>query len=47
MSARALYHCGTNRLLVGGNKAVYRHVEIIADAGIDAWVFHPVQGFRY
>ncbi len=47
MKIRIFYYCGANVQPTGGNKIIYRHVELLAQAGIDAWVYHPVDGFVY
>lgn len=44
---RLLYYCGINPLPTGGNKITYRHVNLLAQAGWDAWIFHPDDGFGY
>ena len=44
---RLFYYCGTNAHPTGGNKVVYRHVDLLAQAGIEAWVFHPRDHFFY
>lgn len=44
---RLFYYCGVNTQPTGGNKIIYRHVELLVQAGIDAWVYHPVDRFVY
>ncbi len=47
MTARLFYYCGANAHPTGGNKVIYRHVDLLAKAGFDAWVYHPIDGFAY
>lgn len=47
LTIRVFYYCGANALPTGGNKIIYRHVELLVQAGLDAWVYHPVDGFVY
>lgn len=47
MAIRVFYYCGANAQPTGGNKIIYRHVDLLAQAGVDAWVYHPVEGFVY
>ena len=45
--SRIFYFCFANATPTGGNKIVYRHVEILRELGFDAFVLHPTPGFRY
>jgi glycosyltransferase involved in cell wall biosynthesis len=45
--ARILYLCFANRTPTGGNKMIYRHVDLLGRLGFDAWVLHPKSDFRY
>lgn len=47
MAIQVFYYCGANAQPTGGNKIVYRHVDLLARAGLDAWVYHPIDGFAY
>ena len=47
MTVRLFYYCGENPQPTGGNKIVYRHVDLLAQAGFDAWVYHPTDHFAY
>lgn len=44
---RIFYYCGANARPTGGNKIIYRHVDLLVHAGVDAWVYHPVDDFVY
>lgn len=39
------YLCPLDDRPIGGIRAIYRHVDMLNDAGINASVVHPVQGF--
>ncbi len=47
MTIRLFYYCGANAQPTGGNKIIYRHVDLLVRAGLDAWVYHPIDGFSY
>lgn len=47
MSPRIIYYSAQNHQPTGGNKVVYRHVDLLANSGFDAWVYHPSDGFCY
>lgn len=47
MSFRIIYYAAQNNLPTGGNKVVYRHVDLLAKSGLDAWIYHPTDGFCY
>ena len=47
MQDRLIYYCGVNPLPTGGNKITYCHLHCLAEAGWDAWVFHPQDGFAF
>jgi glycosyltransferase involved in cell wall biosynthesis len=44
---RIVYFCFANQRPTGGNKIIYRHVEVLRSLGFDAYVLHPRAGFRY
>jgi glycosyltransferase involved in cell wall biosynthesis len=45
--SRIFYYCFANAKPTGGNKIVYRHVQILRELGFDAFVLHPRPGFRF
>jgi hypothetical protein len=47
LKIRIFYYCGANAQPTGGNKIIYRHVDLLAQVGLDAWVYHPVDDFVY
>lgn len=47
MTRRLLYYCPENRHPTGGNKIVYRHVELLRRLGYAAYVVHRSDGFSY
>lgn len=40
--AQTFYSCSANRRPTGGNKITYRHVEILRELDVDAFVAHPL-----
>lgn len=43
---RIFYFCFDNPQPMGGNKQIYRHVDILNRHGLPAWVVHGTEGFR-
>jgi len=43
---RIFYRAWSHDRPMGGQKQMYRHVDILNSAGFDAYVFHDVDGFR-
>lgn len=46
MPRRILYECRDISKPSGGVRRLYRHVEILASHGVDAWILHHAPGFR-
>ena len=44
--ARIFYRAWSHNRPVGGQKQMYRHVDILNSAGFEAYIFHHEDGFR-